>query len=761
MSGDTAMTWTDQDGPEKDYYVAFRGAFELASSSEVEIRLLGATTFLAWLDGGWLAEGPARFPAVLPEYLSVRARPRPGRHVLAVEAHYAGLQTNVHPDIPPFLWCQVLVGDRRIPIEWKCLRLEGHHSQTRRVSQWVGWILWRDTRKEPADWQAADFDDTAWPATSKADPGIGPIGPPTIAPVRRIGHKLSPLAEGEFAETFKAFREDPPAGFFLRDLGPTDLPPQGLWRRYDLGRVCLGRPRFLLDLPAGAVVDMGYAEYLQHGRVAPYIYGLSCNFDRFIARGGLQEFCPHNPRGMRFLEVHVLAEGRLIRFVEEAFDERGYHDQPVGRFACDDDMLNRIWRAGVDTYRACAEDAILDCPTRERGQWLGDATVGMATASVAYADVALTRRCLVHSAICARRDGLITGISPCNPCFIPSYSMRWAAICLEYYRLSGDRRLLEELYPYAWRNLAALEPRIGDEGLGNLTEWNFVDWGCLRPEGTVDILANLFLLECLGAMDSWCRILDRRDDLPRLDKLYNHIRGVAGTWLEDRLKGGGDRWRSVGYHAAALALRAGLIDGRFEAQCVEYLKAHMLECFPNDLSAPRNSDGSVRSSRIITPYFAHFVLPLLIERGQMDFVMDQYRTCWGWAIGEGRTTLVEVFDTRWSHCHQWSSCPTWQLSRYVLGLHNRFDLGRDHYDLRLIGGSLRRAEGAIPFTRPFGCDGDDPSTGAIDVSWRREGGKILYHLRTPRPVWLHPPATQAGGKGQVVEVAGQWQTVLP
>ena len=87
----------------------------------------------------------------------------------------------------------------------------------------------------------------------------------------------------------------------------------------------------------------------------------------------------------------------------------------------------------------------------------------------------------------------------------------------------------------------------------------------------------------------------------------------------------------------------------------------------------------------------------------MDFVLDQYRKCWGWILSEGRTTLLEVFDTRWSHCHQWSACPTWQLSRYGLGLHPRFDWGADHFDLAVHSADELRRPGSVAAVRsiPF------------------------------------------------------------
>jgi hypothetical protein len=103
---------------------------------------------------------------------------------------------------------------------------------------------------------------------------------------------------------------------------------------------------------------------------------------------------------------------------------------------------------------------------------------------------------------------------------------------------------------------------------------------------------------------------------------------------------------------------------------------------------PRNDDPGKFNARLITPYFAHYVMPLFIERGRMDFVLEQFRRCWGgFLLANGRTTWLEVFDTRWSHCHQWSGCPIWQLSRYLLGLHPRFDLGAAHYDFLCQPGS--------------------------------------------------------------------------
>jgi hypothetical protein len=201
---------------------------------------------------------------------------------------------------------------------------------------------------------------------------------------------------------------------------------------------------------------------------------------------------------------------------------------------------------------------------------------------------------------------------------------------------------------------------------------------------------------------------------------YRKSAGTLETMLRARLRGKleSGNWAAVGYHSAALAMMLGLVED--ETACLDHLGAHLLDCFPNNPQAPRNESPLNFNARLITPYFAHFVFPLFFVRGRTDFVLDQYRTCWGWLLEDGRTTLPEVFDTRWSHCHQWSGCPTWQMSRYLLGLRPRLDLGPDTFEYCLAPGSLRQARGRLPH----------PNGGWIHVEWKSTGKTVDYSCRS-------------------------------
>lgn len=745
------LLWIDNVAAEaKNTYVAFRGVFDLAAAGDVDIRLFGASWFVAWLDGALFAEGPARFLAAHPEYQTFSASLPAGRHTLAVQVHHIGESTRLLLPLEPFLHCCVLHTGVEVPVAWKAQRLPAYFAGSRRINPQLGFIEWCDTRQLP-EWRAPGFDDAAWTTPVPVQRPLGELKPLASANCLAPVLPVTPLAVGELVELFGYERDNPSARFYLRDLAPIDLPPQGVWRRYDLGRVRLMRPRFILDLPAGAVVEFSYAESLTHGRVAPWITlsdGESCHLDHYVARGGPQEFFPLTPRGGRFLEVHVLAPAAQVKFLREEIIERAYYGAAQGSLRSGDALLDQIWHVGVETHRACAEDAIIDNPTRERGEWAGDVvTVGMDIAAAAFADLRLCRRGLVHCAQCAREDGLVAGLCPGGAAYLSTYAAQWVTACVHYWELTGERAFLEEMFPFAERNLAAFAAQTGPDGVANELGWAFVDWGYVRNPGPTDMGLNLHTLAAVRDMVRWCDTLGRTHRAAHYRAQADALHAIIARYYAGEFAAGGEAWTRIGYHRAALGLWLGFFRADEERAAVAFIKQHMLRCFPNNPAAPRLSDPAANNPQLITPYFGGYALPLLIARGEMDFVLEQYRTCWGWALGDGRTTWLEVFDPRWSHCHQWAGCPTWQLSRYLLGLQPRYDLGDRHFVFTLTPGSHPRAAGTVPLAH---------STDVVHVSWERRDGDVLYRLRSDAPIAVHFP-----GDTSPTRVHGTFERAFP
>lgn len=795
---DWPLIWCADRNPDiTDAHVAFRASFHLENPAKVTFCILGAAWFNGWLDGDWFCEGPARFPRAFPEYQTFTAKLKAGRHILALIGSHIGISTRILLPIEPFVACIASTDGQELTLDWKCVPLSGYAPQIRRVNPQLGFIEWCDTRNNPKDWQAPDFYDTTWLEPVHVNPELGSLRPLSIANPQSIQHALTPLASGSLTETFGYERDDIPARFFLRDLAPTDLPPQGIWRRYDLGRVRLMRPFFELDLPPGTVVEFAYSEALVHGRVSPWINlsdGASCNLDHYVASGGPQLFCPLAPRGGRFLEVHILptatraadvagvadpgsvqhdfnnAEPGLneagynqtdlipddvaclppIKFLRESVIERAYYGAAQGRLQTGDALLDQIWLVGVETHRACSEDAITDNPTRERGQWAGDVvTVGMDIAATAFADLRLCRRSLVQCAQSARDDGLVAGLCPGGAAYLTTYAAQWINACVHYWELTGERDLLVDMLPFTERNLDAFAAQTTHVGIADELGWGFVDWGYVRNPGPSDQGVNLHYFAALQEMVRWCDELGLTDRRAHFQSIANRIRALIASYYAAEFAHGGDAWTRIGYHRAALGLRLGFFDDAQSETGREFLRTHMLRCFPNRADAPRLSDPAANNPQLITPYFGHYALPELIEHGGMDFVLDQYRVCWGWALDDDRTTWLEVFDPRWSHCHQWAGCPTWQLSRYLLGLRPRFDLGEMHYDLSLHTGSLLQAQGTLPIAG---------RNEVISLSWSKDAAGLHYTLRTPIPLTLHLSIALGGG---TVSVARDYTAAWP
>lgn len=720
--------------PEPGNEVLFRGSFHLARASRLRLFMVGASWYQGWIDGRWLLEGPFRYPLEAPEFQVEEIDLPTGDHVLALHARHDGVDTRMLKATAPYLCVRLLDNECEVPIAWKGAPLARQSSTVswlpapalRRINPQLGWSDHRDTRLEPEHWRETAFDDSAWsePITGVSD--LSEPVPAKLSPVQCFPHEFTPLAEGPLATTFGLPNDEPAYTFFVRDRICQSLPAQGRWYLYDLGRVRLGRPSITLEAPAGTLIEMASAEALTGGQVSPVINtstGPSCNLDRFVARGGRQTFTPLVPKGGRFLEVHVLGTGSETCLVEAKYLERCYHAPTEAYFACGDTLLEKIWVAGAETHRACTEDALTDNPTRERGQWTGDAAAtGIGNSAVLFHDQLLCRRALVQAALCAREDGMVAAVCPGGCFHMSTYAFLWVAAVRNYQRDTGDRSLLEELWPAAVRNIAALEPFLGAEGLRNEAGQIFIDWGYLIEE-PADTATNILLLHALREMSSWAVEIGQ-DGAP----YHTHaasLEAILRARLQDKLTSGA--WSAVGYHSAALALMLGLVDD--EDACLDHLAAHLLDCFPNNPEAPRNESPLDFNARLITPYFAHFVFPLFIERGRTDFVLEQYRKCWGWLLEDGRTTLPEVFDTRWSHCHQWSGCPTWQMSRYLLGLRPRLDIAPDTFEFCLAPGSLKGARGRLPH----------PAGGWIDIQWQQKDGTIEYLCRADAMVLIHQP----------------------
>ncbi|HEY8790431.1 MAG TPA: hypothetical protein VIM10_15035 [Actinopolymorphaceae bacterium] len=653
-----------------DVHVEFRVSWhQPADIDTAEVRVVGASRYRIFVDGELVGDGPVRFASGHARYQTWLLPVGPGPHVLTARVHSFGVETRTMAAIPGFLAVAVLADGADLPLTWECRRSTEYLQTGRRVSPLLGPLEWANV---PAD--------LPWLEPIVVERDLGLAGPLVgTAAATSASTVLEPTAAGWFADRFTGYDlDDPAVQVMLADLAVDRQHADGRWARYDLGRTRLGTPQVVIQAAGDGVVVVAGSPVLINGRVAPVVPlsgGPTALLSRFAVGPGQHLVEPLSALGVQHLEVRAYAmTGPDVEITEARWRSHEQLGTPVGAMHTGDDLLDRIWLTGVETVRACSDDVLVDTPTRERGQWLGDiAACGVESTSVLYGDVGYVGRTLRMAADCAaEHGGIVPGLFPGQRAEVATFAAQWVSSLRRFHECGGSLDVVADCRPAASSTLAALLARVGDDGSTAALPWCFVDWG---HEAAGADMPTLLILR--RALVDHVALTDRlgADDTDRW-----RTRLADLSTLIDRLRSRPEQ----GFHAAALALRDGLIDAGDIGAAADRLESHLTASFPFDPDGVRHRDPSVRSPAIATPYFANVSLAALLRAGRGDFVAEYWRRCWGWMLDQGASTWWEVFDDLWSRCHLWSSAPTWQMSRYLLGLSPRFDRGAGQFDLAPI-----------------------------------------------------------------------------
>jgi hypothetical protein len=580
-----------------------------------------------------------------------------------------------------------------------------------------------DAGRLPRGWTAAGFDDTRWHAAVELStnhvgwPGhhhppsspYGALTPSPLAPLRgrtvegQVIARATVIDDGavpddpvERASTDEALVEtwDRRASSW-----PLTAPTQ-IGRAevvvIDLGEETAGHLRLDMDASPGTTVDARVAEALDTtGKLAPLDQH---NGFRYVARGDDDAFESFDRIGTRFVELSIRSDAPVtLRSVE--CRER-LRPRPDGAsFASSDPVLDRIWAIGNRTVDLCAQDAYLDCPSREQRAWTGDAVVHQLvdfttnpdwTLAVWNLDVGASRR----------PDGMLPmaaggDMEAANGDFIPDWPLHWIHGVHNAWRYAGDSDALAALLPVAEGVLRWFLPYRGPDGLlHDVTGWVIIDWSAVSIAGTSGALNALWArgLREFAEISAWLGD-DNRASWARqcFDEL---AAGFELFWDPHREiyvdhAVAGVRQAPVSQHTNAAAVVAGLVDAPRAAHVVDAICdrdriVHAAWLAPGK-DATLEGEGNMYAgfdylvggtpepwwdvaNQIVAaqPFFRYVVHDAVAAAGRADRIPD---LCRDW------TALMEDDTTTWretwfggSHCHGWSSTPTRDLVQYTLGI---------------------------------------------------------------------------------------------
>lgn len=730
--------WIEGEPSPRNSYVYFRRYLTLpAGVRKGAAAVCADSRYQLFINGKRIGRGPIRSDPrwqCYDVYDNLEDYLRPGKNVIAALVHHYGETTFQYiPGRGGFLFQAELelYNGETFPVlsdeSWRALPAEAWRRELPRMDLQLAFPEVYDARMAPQRWTQVRFRDDGWakatvlgrppmPPWTRLEPNPLPfMAEEEIAPVRvlEVGEavpqsdqpdNVAQEMERETHRSLETYTVLRPEGVLERGDSALRIVPgaagSGVYLVLDFGREVTGYPRIRLDAEEpGGVVDLGYAEALDGGRVNPHRHGVRYA-DRYVFRKGRQEWETFDKRAFRYLQ---LSFRDLAAPVEVDFVGLNFSTYPVeyrGSFECSDERLNQIWKTGAYTTQLNMEDAFTDCPWRERGQWWGDARVEALVSYYTFGDARLMRRGLISIGQSQERDGITAGIYPTafEGRRLPSFTLIWILSLDEYYLHTGDLDLVRELYPKVRRALAWFQPyEDAHHLLKDVPHWVFIDWADLDQRGEVAALNAFYVAALRAAAD-----------------LADH----AGQKE----------------HAAAYRERAGRVGEAFQQRFWSDTEGAFVDCYAEggpsqrvsqqtnalavlyDLAPPQKRqqvldrilDPQKPTIQVGSPYFSFYLTSALYHAGRHQQALDYIRERWGRMLDQGATTWWEMWTPSASLCHGWSAGPTVDLMAQVLGV-RPLQPGYRTYLVQPRRLGLRYARGKVPSV-----------AGPITVQWRQD-----------------------------------------
>jgi len=461
----------------------------------------------------------------------------------------------------------------------------------------------------------------------------------------------------------------------------------GEFTAYDFGEEVVGYIEIEVEAPAGAILDIVWAEgRAPGGRVESVRRGMR-QADRLILRDGRQTVRLFNRRALRYLELVARTGGGSLQVHRLGIHATGA-DDPPGTIETGDRDLAAAMAIIRRTVRCCLQQTLEGSPAREAEQSLPAAYLLAQAERTLYGRTDLGEAALRAFAADQGEDGFFRSVVPAGTVHaVPDWNLLWVIWLADHVAWTGDRALAEELHPAAERCLDwTAQFRDASGLLENRADhappwWLFVDLSPVDKRGTVTAWQALYaralraaadVAEFLGNEDAATHGHHEADAVAQAarDRLWDDARGL---FVDARLF----------EHPSAEATAATNYYALYGGLATDEQAVRILANLWRD--GRDAADWGPREN----PYVKYFALEALLERDQAERALEVIRRYWGGMARRGLVTVPEAFplgDGRRGPsedgavegpyivrppevlCHGWGVHPAALVARWILGV---------------------------------------------------------------------------------------------
>lgn len=431
--------------------------------------------------------------------------------------------------------------------------------------------------------------------------------------------------------------------------------PQGYF--IDFGFEAVGYLKFSATGKKGDKIIMHFSEELDADAGVRYDMRCNCKYEEEFVLSGREKdtLSQYDYKAFRYVEL-VVPDGVSVDESSVAFTVRHYPFNLAKKYTGNNKRLNDIFNLCADTIKYGVQECFVDCPTREKGQYLGDVTIAGIASAVLTDDVSMMKKALENY---AQSSFICKGIMTVAPASlmqeIADYSMQFPFQVLWLYKKTGDIEFLKQMYPFVLGVYEYFNKYRNDRGLLESVKekWNLVDWPAnLRDDYDFD-LSRPVSDGCHNVVNAfYCAMLKDIDEIRKalsiepLGITDSTVRSYVEAFYDEKQKLFVDSIGSqhASYHSNVMALYAGIIvDEENKRNMVKLISEKRLTC--------------------AGVYMAFFTCHALKKIGEQKLMEDLLADDGAWAnmLSEGATTCFEAWgkDQKWntSLFHPWATAP--------------------------------------------------------------------------------------------------------
>lgn len=409
---------------------------------------------------------------------------------------------------------------------------------------------------------------------------------------------------------------------------------------YDFGEEYVGNLRITAEGQGKIIIRLG--EELENGKVK-HNMRCGCNYEEACYLNNEANVIEqYDYKAFRYVEIE--AENAKILDVELLI-----RHFPFPEKAWDIQISNKNIRAVFElcksTVKYGTQEAFIDCPTREKGQYLGDTFISGIAHMYLTNDSRLIKRAIKSFSNSVKFSGKLLAVSNCSyKQEIADYSLLFPLMLWKYYNFTKDRDFLLEMLPccdFICEYYKQFEN--SNHLLENANEqWNLVDW----PESLRDNYEFADVHNVINAFYYSCVNTTEKIKAELIINFTEHSGNIKNSYNKEFLSPNGlyrDNSKSENFsvHSNMLPLAFGISN---DEKIADYLIERGMRC---------------------GVYMSYFYLKALCNAKRYDdainTIASEEKNSWINMINEGATRCFEAWSLDQKHntslFHPWASAP--------------------------------------------------------------------------------------------------------